>query len=144
MILDKYLAFAEAVNVTSSAISDVVDFGTVQRSVGVGEPLVCVITIDADADFTTTNETYVISLETDSVAALSSAVVLGSVALVGAQAAGSKFVINVPADARMEEFLGVRATLGGTTPDLTYSAYLRPHDGVDNYQSYANGYTISG
>lgn len=144
MIIDDYLYFSKAQALTASADSTShVDFSS-DRNIGVGEPLVVVITLDVAADFTTTDETYVVNLEVDDNTSFSSGVVVGSATITGGDAAGTQYVIPVPPDSRMERFAQLQYVLGGTTPTVTLSASLRPADGIDNYISYANGYTITG
>ena len=76
----------------------------------------------ADAD-----ETYIISAEVDTAAAFSSAVEVGSLTVTAAGSyeipLSSKWVTNLEAAA---DFVRVKATLAGTTPSLTYGAFLVP------------------
>ena len=58
-------------------------------------------------------------------------------------AAGDKFVLAVPADQSGERYLRLSYTLGGTTPSVTVTAFLIPHNMVHNYVQYADGFTIS-
>ena len=76
----------------------------------------------ADAD-----ETYVISAEVDTASGFASAVQVGTltVTAVGSYEIplSSKWVTNLEAAA---DFIRVVATLAGTTPSLTYGAFLVP------------------
>ena len=135
MYIDKELEFSDGQSVTTTAIStNVADIG-VDADVGVGRPLWAVIQVDVALDDTTGDETYVVTLETDSVAALSSATVLGTKTFTRGDAAGTMAVIAVP-DAN-EQFIGIRYTVGGTTPTGTWSAWLTDQEPT-KWQSYAD------
>ena len=144
MIIDVQQLFSDAQALTASADStNYIDFSS-DRNVGVGEPLVVVVTLDVAADDTNADETYVVNLEVDDNSSFSSGSVVGSATIAAGDPAGTQYVIPVPADLRMEQYAQLQYVLGGTTPSVTVTASLCPHDGVQNYSSYAKGYTISG
>ena len=76
----------------------------------------------ADAD-----ETYVISVEVDTASGFASAVEVGSLTVTAVGQfeipLSSKWVTDLEAAA---DFIRVVATLAGTTPSLTYGAFLVP------------------
>ena len=79
-------------------------------------------------DLTSGNETYLLTVETDSLAAFSD-----SPAEVGRVSIGATGVYEIPLSAAAIEqrdpnaaAIRVKATLGGTSPSITYGAYLVP------------------
>lgn len=141
MYLDAQHLFSDAQAVTSTAVStNVIDLGG-DHNVGIGEPMAVVITLDVGTDFTTGDETYVVTLQTGS--SITPTTVIASKEIVGLQAAGTKFVMGVPADTSGERYLRLNFTHGGTSPTATYTAFLIPQNMIQNYVSYADGFTIS-
>jgi len=143
MILDAQHLFSDAQALTATAAStNLIDLGT-DGNVGVGEAMAVVIVLDVAADDSDADETYVAAIQTDTVAAFSSATELGSLTITRGDAAGSRYVFMLPKSAAAEQFLRINYTLGGTTPTATVTSFLIPADGVDFEHSYPNGYTIS-
>ena len=141
MILDGQAQFSAAQALTATAVStNVIDLKG-DFNLGIGEPMSIVVSLDVASDFTTGDETYVVTLQTGSSATPTT--VIATKEIVGANAAGSKFVIGVPADSSCEQYLRLNYTLAGTSPSVTVSAYLVQTKLVDNYVQYANNYTIS-
>ena len=142
MILDSYNQFSDAQALTATAAStNSIDLGV--DNVGIGEPLAVLISLDVAADDADADETYSVALETDDNDSFSSATVIGSRTIPAGSAAGSKFVISVPADSSAERYVRLNYTLGGTTPSVTVTAFLQPQNMLDNYEKYPNAYTIS-
>ena len=80
-------------------------------------------------DATTGNETYVLSIETDSSTAFASPTEIGALTVTAAgvyELPLSKWQI-IPFDAAAAA-IRCKATLGGTTPSLSYGCWLVPHD----------------
>jgi hypothetical protein len=143
MFLDAQAQLSDSQALSGSAAStNVIDLGA-DGNVGIGEPMAVLVVVEVAADFTTTDETYVVDLETDDNSGFSSATNLGQLTLPDGAAAGSRFVIGVPADSRAEQFLRLNYTLGGTTPSVTLSAYLQPQSMIQNDVVYPDGFTIS-
>lgn len=143
MYIDALHLFSDSQALTATAAStNVVDLGG-DNNVGIGEPMAVVIAVEVAADDTTGDETYSVALQTDDNSSFSSATELGTATIVRGTAAGVKFVVGVPADERAERYLRLNYTLGGTTPTVTVSAFLIPQSMVQNYVSYADGFTIS-
>lgn len=99
----------------------------VSFAVRMADDFKCVIYVSA-LDTTTGDETYLLTVETDSVAAFSGTPV--EVGRVTVLAAG---VYEIPLSGREIEqrdpdaaAIRVKATLAGTTPSITYGAYLAP------------------
>lgn len=158
MFLDNDLVVSDAQALTATAVgTNTVDLG-VARSIGSGEPMGVVFTIDVAADQTTGDEDYTFDVESSSTADQSAGyqVVGRRIFESGTPAApasdadqlvvGYRFVIPIPptsADTD-ERYLGVRYTLAGTTPTVTVTAAVQPLSMIDtNNITYADGFTIS-
>lgn len=143
MYIDAQNLFSDAQALTGSAASsNVIDLG-VDGNLGIGEPMVVVVSLDAAADDANGDETYQFDLEFDDNGSFTSASVVASRTFARGSAAGEKFVLAVPADQSGERYLRLSYTLGGTTPSVTVTAFLIPHNMVHNYVQYADGFTIS-
>lgn len=143
MYIDAQGLFSDAQAVTSTAAStNVVNFG-VDGNVGIGEPMAVVVVVDVALDGGNSDETYVISLEADDNESFSSAATIASKTATRGDAAGTKYVLPLPADTSGEKYLRVKYTLGGTTPSGTFTAFLVPQSMVQNDVVYADGITIS-
>jgi len=142
MYTDAQNLFSDAQALTATAVStNVIDLG-VDRNVGQGEPLAVVLVTDVAADFTTTNETYQIDIETDDNASFSSAVVISRrIPLAALLAAASKLVMPIPHD--NERYIRLNYTLGGTTPTWTVTAFVVPMSMIQADEKYADAITIS-
>ena len=140
MYIDAELELSNAQALTATAIST--NVAPFNESMGIGEPLGVVFTVDVAADFTTGDETYSFAIETDSVVALSSATIVSTKAVLAATlVAGYKFVMPID-HTDMEGFIGVRYTLAGTTPTLTVTANILSLNMIDATVDYADGFTI--
>lgn len=144
MILDKENQFADSVALTATALlTNVIDLKAA-RDIFKGEPMVVALFVEVAADFTTGDETYAFAVETDDNAAMSSATVLVTRTILAATlTANSVHTLPVPMETALEQYLGVRATLGGTTPTVTVSAYLLPLSFLQKEKIYPDGFTIS-
>lgn len=133
---------AQALTVTAPS-TDIIDHGA-DRDIGIGEPMVVVLTLDVAADDADANETYVAALETDDNEGFASPTQVGGTATIPrGSVAGSVFYIPVPPDTTFERFSRINFTLGGTTPSVTVTAALVPQSFVQNDQNYPDGFTIS-
>lgn len=157
MILDAQLEFSNGQAITTTAVgTNVIDL-SVDRSIGNGEPMCVLFTVDVTADQGAGNEDYTFDVEYASNAAQSAGVQLigrrvfesGTPAAPAQDAdllvAGFKFYIPIPPTtlAESEIFLGIRYVTAGTTPIITCSAYLMPQSMVDATNDFANGFTIA-
>jgi hypothetical protein len=144
MFLDSQLQFSDAQALSSSAAStNVIDL-VVDGNVGIGEPMTAVLVLDVAADDGDANETYVVDLETDATNSFSgSEVNLGSATITRGDAAGSRYLIPVPASTAGDRFLRLNYTLGGTTPSMTVTAFLQPQNMLQNEVVYPDNITIS-
>lgn len=141
--IDAQLTFSDAQALTVTAASTNVIDTVVDGNLGIGEPMVAVITLDVLATATNTDETYVIALQTDTVENFASPTALGSVTITRGAAAGSRYLLPVPMDTTGQRYFRLYATLGGTSPTVTVTAHLTRADMLDNSVNYANNYTIS-
>ena len=73
-------------------------------------------------DGTTGDETYVFTLTTDDNPSFSSATTILTQTVVRSTAAGTRYVMAIPS--ANERYLRGTFTLGGTTPSVTYSAWV--------------------
>ena len=145
MILDSQLLFSDAQALTASGAStNTVDRKVASSRLFTGEPMVLMITVDVAAALDDNDETYAFALQCDDADTFGSATVLASRTIDKALLkAGSKHTIPVPAELDVEQFLRVYATLGGTTPTITYTAALMPASMVDQKKDYPDNITIS-
>lgn len=143
MYIDRQNLLSNSQALTETAAStDVIDLG-VDRNVGQGEPLVVVVQVEVAADDGNDDETYVAAIQTDDNESFSSATTLGELTITRGDAAGTRYIFGLPATEQLERYVRVNYTLGGTSPSVTVSAFLAPHNLVDAYYSYPSGYTVS-
>ena len=157
MFLDSQTQFSDAQAVTTTAVgTNVIDL-SVDRSVGNGEPLAVVFTVDVAADQTTGDEDYTFQVEYASNAAQSTGRQLigeriyeSGTPTAPAQDAdllvvGYRVIIPIPPTTlgESEIFLGVRYVVAGTTPTITCSAFLQPMSMIDATNDYVDGYNIT-
>lgn len=143
MILDSQHQYAAAQVLAATGVStNVIDHGS-DRELGVGEPLAVLIVITA-IDATSADETYTVQLQADDNVGFATPLPVGGLVNVPrAIGANSKVVIPVPPDTAMERFSRLSWTLGGTTPSITYSAFLVPQSFIQNNVLYDDALTIS-
>lgn len=157
MILDAQNQFSDSQAVTADAVgTNVIDL-SVDRSLGNGEPMAVVFTVEVAADQTSGDEDYTFDVEYASNAAQSTGRQLigrrvfesGTPAAPAQDAdllvAGFTFAIPIPPTklSESERYLGVRYDVAGTTPTITVSAHLVPLSMVQIENNYADGITIS-
>lgn len=141
MILDILNRYSNAQALTATAVStDVLDHG-VQRNIGIGEPMVVVVTVPVA--LAGTSPTFQVTLQTDDNSAFSSPANIAMSASFTSLPAGSKVVLGVPATATFERYSRLSYTLGGTTPTITVNAFLQPASSVQNEVYYQDAITIS-
>jgi hypothetical protein len=157
MVIDSHGLFSDAQAVTADAVgTNVIDLSQ-DRSIGTGEPMAVLFTIDVAADQTTGDEDYTFDVEYASDAAQTTARKLvgrrvfesGTPTAPAEDAdllvAGFQFYIVIPPTdlSESERFLGIRYDVTGTTPTITVTAALIPLSFEDKKPIYPKGYTIS-
>lgn len=143
MIVDSLLMFSDGQALTATAVStNVVDVGS-DRNIGKGEPMAIIITVGVAADFTTGDETYQFTLQTDSTDAFGSATTVIASAVIDGDQLPAGAIVVLPIGYSNEQFLRINNTLAGTTPIITIDAYLQPMSMIDSYESYADNVVIS-
>lgn len=157
MIIDAQHLFSSAQALAATALStNVIDL-TVDRSIGVGEPMVVCFHVTSAATVNDTDETYQFDVETASDAGITTARKLMGRRLYQATptppaeaasllAAGFRFSIPLPKTllSESEIFLGVRYTLGGTTPAITVTSFLAPMSFAEYWNAFADAVTFTG
>ncbi len=156
MYIDGQTQFSEAQAITTTAVgTNVIDLSQ-DRSIGNGEPLAVVFSVDVAADQGTGDEDYTFDVEYASNAAQSTARQLigrrifeSGTPTAPAQDAnllipGFRFVIPIPPTAlsESEAFIGIRYVTAGTTPTITMTAFLTLMSMIDANISYPDGYAI--
>ena len=122
MYIDKLLELADAQALTATGnTTNTIDLGS-DRDVGNGRTLWLVLSLDVAPDGTTGDETYVFTLTTDDNSSFSSATTILTQTVVRGAAAGTRYVMAIPS--ANERYLRGTFTLGGTTPSVTYSAWV--------------------
>ncbi len=157
MYLDSQLQFSDAQAVTVTAVgTNVIDLRE-DRSMGNGEPLAVMFTVDVAADQTTADEDYTFQVEYASNAAQSTGRQLmgerifesGTPTAPAQDAdllvAGFSFFIMLPPTklSESEQFLGIRYVTAGTSPTITVTAQLMPASMVDATNDYVDGFAIT-
>tara|TARA_R110000824_G_scaffold76487_6_gene193732 strand:+ start:241 stop:714 length:474 start_codon:yes stop_codon:yes gene_type:complete len=157
MYIDKLLKVSDAQAFTATAVgTNVIDL-SVARGIGNGEPMAMVFSVGVAADQTTGDEDYTFDVEYATNAAQSTGAQLmgrrifesGTPTAPAQDAdllvAGFVFAIPIPPTTGTEDgqFLGIRATLAGTTPTITVDAYVAPLADVSQYIAYADNVTIN-
>lgn len=156
MYVDAQSLFSDAQALTATAVgTNVIDLGA-NRSIGNGEPLAVVFTIDVAADQGTGDEDYTFEVEyaTDAAQTTGRQLVGRRIFESGTPTApaqdadllvaGFKVVIPVPPTTTAESarYIGVRYTLAGTSPSVTVTADLKPMNMIEAQNYYADGYEI--
>jgi len=157
MILDAQAQFSDSQAVTASAVgTNVIDLSQ-DRSMGVGEPMAVVFTVEVAADQTTGDEDYTFDVEYSGNAAQSSGRELigrrvfesGTPTAPAQDAdlliAGFQFSIPIPPTdlSESDQFLGIRYVTAGTSPTITMSAHLVPMSSIQKANVYNDSIVIS-
>ena len=157
MFLDTRSQFSDSQALTATAVgTNVIDLA-VAASIGNGEPLGVLFTVEVAADQTTGDEDYTFQVEYASNAAQSTGRQLvgernfesGTPGAPAQNAdllvAGFSFVVPIPMTNQSEDgrYIGIRYVLAGTTPTVTMSAHLGPLSTFEVAQpTYGSGFSI--
>lgn len=132
MYIDNLLEFADAQNLTATGPStDHVDLSSSALS---STRVWLLFQLDASPDGASGDETYSAALQTDDNAGFSSPTALVSFAVPRGTPAGTRYALLVPT-ARVERYLRLALTLGGTTPSITFSAWITDQEPA-SWQAY--------
>jgi hypothetical protein len=123
MISDRFATLFDRVALTASSNGATYDFGAASRNIGIGERLRAVLQTLALADGASGDETYSFSLQVDDSPSFSSPTTLGTITVPRGTAAGYRAEFQIE-QLSWERYVRVVATLGGTTPSITISAWL--------------------
>lgn len=110
------------------------------RNLGIGEPLVVVVTVDVSP---AGGGTLTIALQTDDTSAFGSPATVATTAALAAASipAGTQIVLPVPPDVLSERHTRLNYTLA-TMTGITVTAFLQRASMVQNAQYYAAGVTV--
>lgn len=142
MLLDQQEILSSAQAFAATGVStNKYDTGMVSSKFGAGCAIGIGIFVLLAADFTTTDETYTFALVSDADPALGSPTVHDSRAIpASALVAGSKHFIALDPNENVERYIGLRGTLGGTTPSVTITAALMTFQAFTTWKAYPNNY----
>ncbi len=127
MIGDANNCFSTDQAVTATALSEnVIDCGVAKDLLGAGNPLFIVVTCVAAMTDDISNTTVAVTLETDSTAALDSAVVLATIGTFAAVSPiGTQLVYAIPPGLAWQQFCGLRYTVAnGNLTTGTFTAEI--------------------
>ena len=156
MFIDAQQLFSDAQAVTADAVgTNVIDLSQ-DRSIGTGEPMGVLFSVDVAADQTTGDEDYTFDVEYASDAAQTTGrqligrrVFESGTPTAPAQdadllVAGYQFVIPIPPTdlSESERYLGIRYDVAGTTPTITVTAALLPLSMIPKTATYPDGFLI--
>lgn len=140
-LIDVLQRFANALAVTATGDATNVIDGRATLTQFNGKPLVVVIHISVAADAANSDETYAWSLTTDDNAALSSDTTVATKTISRTLlTANSIHTIDIPENVNLEQFFGLVHTLGGTTPSVTYSAWIAEKGSLTSLVKFPNAY----
>jgi len=140
MFIDKLLLLSDAQAVAATGVSgNTVDLLAANTTIGDGEAVGVGFTVDVAAVGT---GTYTFDLISDDVSSLASPTVLASRTILAADlTAGSAHFIGFPPGTPLERYIGMRYTLGGTSPGLTVTAWVTPSEMFSKAaRAYPKGY----
>jgi len=154
---DSFLTLSDSQALTATAVGTNVINLQVERSIGTGEPMAVFFSVKVAADQTTGDEDYTFGVEYAAAADQSTGIEQvvgerrfqsGTPASPAQDAdllvAGFLFSIPIPpvSAGEVEQFLGIRYTLAGTTPTITMDAWVAPLNQGDQVTAYADNVTI--
>ena len=116
-----------------------------KNDIGTGEPMAFVMTVGVAADFTTGDETYKFDIVTATDAALATSLttIASYTLLTTLLTAGAVIIMPVPAGAVVQRYIGLKATLAGTTPTVTVSAFLEPLSMIQKQAYYTSAIVVN-
>lgn len=140
MFIDKLLQLSSAQAFAATGVStNTVDLSAANIQIGDGEPMGIGISVGVAAVGT---GTYVFDFISDDLATLASPTVVATRTILAADlTAGSFHFIGIPPGTPIERYIGLRATLGGTSPAVTLSAWVTSQEMFSRVaKAYPKGY----
>lgn len=145
MYTDKFLELAvkQALTATGSS-TNTIDLEN-SENIGVGTPMLVEIAVNATA---ATGGTYALAIrtsDTETGGNLGGTIttILSKTFPAADLVAGYRNALFIPPSFdEFKRYVDVRWTLGGTSPTLTYSAYLSRADMIDRWKSFKSGYAV--
>jgi hypothetical protein len=116
----------------------VIDLG-IQRNIGIGEPMAVYMETDV-APFA--YGTYSVALATSAAAAITTPTTLATITIGATDVINTKYAAFVPPSQNCQRYLALYATLGGTSPSVTFTSYLLLGKGIQNDQYFTSGFSI--
>jgi hypothetical protein len=139
MIIDDQHLYSSAQALTGTAASTNLIDHKADRDMGIGTPLAVLITLDVAA---AAGGSYAVALQTDDNSGFSSATTIGSATITSGDAAGTRYIIQVPPSTTFERYTRLNYTVtGGCTATVTAS--LMTQTGIQNAAAYPDSITIS-
>lgn len=149
MITDARLLVSDAQALTATAVStDAIPLNVAGVDLGKGEPMVFAFGVDVAADGTTGDETYEFQIVTATNANLTTGqdIIVSEAIARASLVAGYRFALPIPVNrvAATATHIGVRYSLGGTTPTITMTASLMPQSFFDEPEGVIrSGFTVA-
>lgn len=144
MILDAHARFSNAQAITASAAStNLMDLNATERRPGTGKPIYFVVVCTVAMTDSGSDSTVTVTLQSDSTSAFgSAATVLTLPVFAATSAAGTRRVIQLPADTAHEQYIRAYYTVAnGNLTTGSFTAFLATN--IEAIQEYADGFTIS-
>lgn len=137
--VDGKLLYSDAQALSATAVSTNVVDHVNNSKIGMGEPLV----VEISADVASVGAgSYVATLQTSVDEAFTSPIAVASAAIPTATALGTKYFIDIPANAVFEKYTRINYVLTGSLT-ITVTSDLKPKSMVDAYFNYASGFTVA-
>jgi hypothetical protein len=135
MYLDRLLELSKNQNFTATGNStNVIDFGG-DFDMGQGQPLYCIIIVEA-IDAGSGDESYAVALHSDDNSTFITVFELMRRLIPRNTPVGTRIVIPIPYDS--ERYFRATVTASGTTPNITLSIYLTSEAPAD-WKAYPDG-----
>lgn len=139
MILDSQNQFSAQQAFAATGLStNVIDLG-IQRNIGIGEPMA--VFMETDVAPVSTG-TYSVAVQTSAAVSMSTPTSLATMTIGATDVVNTKYAAFIPPTQNCQRYLALYATLGGTSPAVTFTAYLLLGKGIQNDQYFTSGFTI--
>jgi hypothetical protein len=142
--LECRLSNAQALGSNAEASTNIYDT-TLDRNIGIGEPMAVMITVDTAAAVQTGSGTWTFQVQTDDNAGFTTPVTMVQRSIPGSVLTqGSVHVLPIPNDPISERYIRNYYDMDGNSPTITVSAHVVPQKFVDMGNIYyPNAFSIS-